>query len=176
MAEHVRVLIPEDQIEARITEIADQISEAYKGESLHLICILKGGAMFMCELAKRIHDVDVSFDFMSVSSYGGGTTSSGIVKIVKDLDEPLEGKHVMIVEDIIDTGHTLNHLSKMLLDRKPLSIEICTLLNKPSRREKEVPVKYSCFEIPDKFVVGYGLDYDQRYRNLPFIGVVEFDQ
>ena len=169
MAEHVRVLIPEDQIEARITEIADQIS-------LHLICILKGGAMFMCELAKRIHDVDVSFDFMSVSSYGGGTTSSGIVKIVKDLDEPLEGKHVMIVEDIIDTGHTLNHLSKMLLDRKPLSIEICTLLNKPSRREKEVPVKYSCFEIPDEFVVGYGLDYDQRYRNLPFIGVVEFDQ
>ena len=173
MAEHVRVLIPEDQIEARITEIADQISEAYKGESLHLICILKGGAMFMCELAKRIHDVDVSFDFMSVSSYGGGTTSSGIVKIVKDLDEPLEGKHVMIVEDIIDTGHTLNHLSKMLLDRKPLSIEICTLLNKPSRREKEVPVKYSCFEIPDEFVVGYGLDYDEKYRNLPYVGILK---
>lgn len=175
MAEHVRVLIPEGQIEEKIIEIADKISEEYKGKSLHLICILKGGAMFMCELAKRIHDVDISFDFMSVSSYGAGTTSSGVVKIVKDLDEPLEGKHVLIVEDIIDTGHTLNHLTKLLESRGPVSIEICTLLNKPSRREKEVPVKYSCFEIPDKFVVGYGLDYDQRYRNLPFIGVVEFD-
>lgn len=175
MAEHVRVLIPEDEIRDKIIEVADKISEAYKGESLHLICILKGGAMFMCELAKRIHDVNISFDFMSVSSYGAGTTTSGIVKIVKDLDEPLEGKHVLIVEDIIDTGHTLNHLSKLLLSRGPQSIEICTLLNKPSRREKEVPVKYSCFEIPDEFVVGYGLDYDQKYRNLPYIGVVEFD-
>ena len=175
MAEHVRVLIPEDEIQNKIIEVADKISEAYKGESLHLICILKGGAMFMCELAKRIHDVNISFDFMSVSSYGSGTTTSGIVKIVKDLDEPLEGKHVLIVEDIIDTGHTLNHLSKLLMSRGPKSIEICTLLNKPSRREKEVPVKYSCFEIPDEFVVGYGLDYDQKYRNLPYIGVVEFD-
>jgi hypoxanthine phosphoribosyltransferase len=175
MAEHVRVLIPEDEIQNKIIEVADKISEAYKGESLHLICILKGGAMFMCELAKRIHDVNISFDFMSVSSYGSGTTTSGIVKIVKDLDEPLEGKHVLIVEDIIDTGHTLNHLSKLLMSRGPQSIEICTLLNKPSRREKEVPVKYSCFEIPDEFVVGYGLDYDQKYRNLPYIGVVEFD-
>ena len=175
MAEHVRVLIPEDEIQNKIIEVADKISEAYKGQSLHLICILKGGAMFMCELAKRIHDVNISFDFMSVSSYGSGTTTSGIVKIVKDLDEPLEGKHVLIVEDIIDTGHTLNHLSKLLMSRGPQSIEICTLLNKPSRREKEVPVKYSCFEIPDEFVVGYGLDYDQKYRNLPYIGVVEFD-
>ena len=175
MAEHVRVLIPEDEIQNKIIEVADKISEAYKGQSLHLICILKGGAMFMCELAKRIHDVNISFDFMSVSSYGAGTTTSGIVKIVKDLDEPLEGKNVLIVEDIIDTGHTLNHLSKLLMSRGPQSIEICTLLNKPSRREKEVPVKYSCFEIPDEFVVGYGLDYDQKYRNLPYIGVVEFD-
>jgi hypoxanthine phosphoribosyltransferase len=175
MAEHVKVLIPEDEIQNRINEVAEQISDAYKGQSLHLICILKGGAMFMCELAKRIHDVNISFDFMSVSSYGSGTTTSGIVKIVKDLDEPLEGEHVLIVEDIIDTGHTLNHLSKLLMSRGPQSIEICTLLNKPSRREKEVPVKYSCFEIPDEFVVGYGLDYDQKYRNLPYIGVVEFD-
>ena len=175
MAEHVRVLIPEDEIQNKIIEVAEEISEVYKGQSLHLICILQGGAMFMCELAKRIHDVNISFDFMSVSSYGAGTTTSGIVKIVKDLDEPLEGKHVLIVEDIIDTGHTLNHLSKLLMSRGPESIEICTLLNKPSRREKEVPVKYSCFEIPDKFVVGYGLDYDQKYRNLPYIGVVEFD-
>ena len=175
MGQHVRVLIPEEDIEKKICEVAAKISEDYQGKQLHLICILKGGAMFMCELAKRIKDVDVSFDFMSVSSYGAGTTSSGIVKIVKDLDEPLEGKNVLIVEDIIDTGHTLNHLSKLLMDRGPKSIEICTLLNKPSRREKEVPVKYSCFEIPDKFVVGYGLDYDQRYRNLPYIGVAEFD-
>ena len=175
MGQHVRVLIPEEDIEKKICEVAAKISGDYQGKQLHLICILKGGAMFMCELAKRIKGVDVSFDFMSVSSYGAGTTSSGIVKIVKDLDEPLEGKNVLIVEDIIDTGHTLNHLSKLLMDRGPKSIEICTLLNKPSRREKEVPVKYSCFEIPDKFVVGYGLDYDQRYRNLPYIGVVEFD-
>ncbi len=175
MSEHVRVLIPEEQVVEKIKEVAAQISADYAGKPIHLICILKGGAMFMCELAKRLQNDDISLDFMSVSSYGGGTTSSGIVKIVKDLDEPLEGKNVLIVEDIIDTGHTLNHLTKLLQDRKPNSIEICTLLNKPSRREKEVPVKYSCFEIPDEFVVGYGLDYDQRYRNLPYIGVVEFN-
>ena len=175
MSEHVRVLIPEEQVVEKIKEVAAQISRDYAGKSIHLICILKGGAMFMCELAKRLELDDVSLDFMSVSSYGSGTTSSGVVKIVKDLDEPLEGKNVLIVEDIIDTGHTLNHLSKLLQDRGPASIEICTLLNKPSRREKEVPVKYSCFEIPDEFVVGYGLDYDQRYRNLPYIGVVEFN-
>ncbi len=175
MSEHVRVLIPEEQVVEKIKEVAAQISRDYEGKPIHLICILKGGAMFMCELAKRLKNDNISLDFMSVSSYGGGTTSSGIVKIVKDLDEPLEGKNVLIVEDIIDTGHTLNHLSKLLQDRKPNSIEICTLLNKPSRREKEVPVKYSCFEIPDEFVVGYGLDYDQRYRNLPYIGVVEFE-
>ncbi len=175
MSEHVKVLIPEEQVVEKIKEVAAQISKDYAGKSIHLICILKGGAMFMCELAKRLTIDNVSLDFMSVSSYGGGTTSSGIVKIVKDLDEPLEGKNVLIVEDIIDTGHTLNHLSKLLLDRNPASIEICTLLNKPSRREKEVAVKYSCFEIPDEFVVGYGLDYDQRYRNLPYIGVVEFE-
>ena len=174
--EHVRVLISEEDIRARVKEVAAQISRDYEGRPIHLICILKGGAMFMCELAKGIDNPDVTLDFMSVSSYGTGTTSSGIVKIVKDLDEPLEGKNVLMVEDIIDTGHTLSHLSRLLRDRKPNSIEICTLLNKPSRREKEVPVKYSCFEIPDKFVVGFGLDYEQRYRNLPFIGVVEFDR
>ncbi len=175
MSEHVRVLIPEEQVVEKIKEVAAQISKDYEGKPIHLICILKGGAMFMCELAKRLENDKISLDFMSVSSYGAGTTSSGIVKIVKDLDEPLEGKNVLIVEDIIDTGHTLNHLTKLLEDRNPNSIEICTLLNKPSRRQKEVPVKYSCFEIPDEFVVGYGLDYDQRYRNLPYIGVVEFE-
>ena len=170
-----KVLLSEETIAAKVKELGAQIAKDYADKNPLIVSVLRGSFVFMADLVRAI-DVPCTVDFMSVSSYGGGTTSSGIVKIVKDLDEPLEGKHVMIVEDIIDTGHTLNHLSKMLLDRKPLSIEICTLLNKPSRREKEVPVKYSCFEIPDEFVVGYGLDYDQRYRNLPFIGVVEFDQ
>lgn len=129
----------------------------------------------MCELAKRI-TVPVSFDFMSVSSYGAGTESSGIIKIVKDLDEPLKGKDVLIVEDIIDSGRTLSHLCRLLQSREPASIRICTLLDKPSRRVKAVNVDYTAFQIPDEFVVGYGLDYDQRYRNLPYIGVVEFDE
>ena len=128
----------------------------------------------MCELAKRIK-LDVSLDFMSVSSYGGDTKSSGIVKIVKDLDEPLEGKHVIIIEDIVDSGRTLSYLLKMLGDRGPASVKLCTLLDKPERRVTDVKVDYTGFEIPDEFVVGYGLDYDQRYRNLPYIGVVEFD-
>ena len=175
MAEHIKVLLTEEEVNKRISEVAEEINKDYKGENIHLICILKGGAMFMCELAKRL-TLNVSFDFMSVSSYGGGTTSSGVVRIVKDLDEPLEGKNVLIVEDIIDTGHTLNHLSKILQSRNPASIRICTLLDKPSRREaKEVVVDYCAFSIPNEFVVGWGLDYDQKYRNLPFIGVVEFD-
>ena len=173
MAEHVRVLIPEDQIEARITEIADQISEAYKGESLHLICILKGGAMFMCELAKRIHDVDVSFDFMSVSSYGGGTTSSGEVKITKDFDVSIEGRHLIIVEDILDSGRTLSYLMKTLKARGAASIALCTFLDKPERRVVPVEVAYKGFTVPDAFIVGYGLDYDQKYRNLPYVGVLK---
>ncbi|MGP1588344.1 hypoxanthine phosphoribosyltransferase [Oribacterium sp. oral taxon 102] len=175
MSERIERLISEGEINERIEQVAAQISRDYAGQSLHLICILKGAAMFMCDLAKRIRNDNVTMDFMSVSSYGAGTVTSGIVRIVKDLDEPLEGKNVLIVEDIVDTGHTLSHLRRILLERQPKSIEICTLLNKPSRREKEVPVKYSCFEIPDRFVVGYGLDYDQRYRNLPYIGVVNFD-
>lgn len=173
MADKIRVLISEEDVDKRIKEIGEQVSRDYQGKPLHLICILKGGAPFMCELSKRIDNPDLSMDFMSVSSYGAGTKSSGIVKIVKDLDESLEGKDVLIVEDIIDSGNTLSHLKKILGERRPNSIEICTLLNKPSRREKQVDVRYSCFEIPDEFVVGYGLDYDQKYRNLPFIGVVE---
>lgn len=128
----------------------------------------------MCELAKRI-TVPVSMDFMSVSSYGGDTKSSGVVKIVKDLDESLVGKDVLIVEDIVDSGRTLSYLMEMLRDRKPNSLRLCTLLDKPERRVVEVPVDYTAFRIPDEFVVGYGLDYDQRYRNLPYIGVVKFD-
>lgn len=173
MADKIRVLISEEDVDKRIKEIGEKVSRDYQGKPLHLICILKGGAPFMCELSKRIDNPDLSMDFMSVSSYGAGTKSSGIVKIVKDLDESLEGKDVLIVEDIIDSGNTLSHLKKILGERRPNSIEICTLLNKPSRREKQVDVRYSCFEIPDEFVVGYGLDYDQKYRNLPFIGVVE---
>ena len=172
MQDKIRVLIEEYDVDARINEIGYQISKKYKGETVHLICVLKGGAFFMCELAKRI-TIDVSMDFMSVSSYGSGTVSSGTVKIVKDLDESIEGKHVIIVEDIIDSGRTLKALKEMLLQRNPKSMEICTLLDKPERRVVDVDVQYTCFNIPDEFVVGYGLDYNQKYRNLPYIGVVE---
>lgn len=173
--ERVEVLLTEEQVDRRIAELGRQISEDYKGRTIHMICILKGGAPFMCELAKRI-TTDVSLDFMSVSSYGGGTSSSGIVKIVKDLDEPLEGKDVIIVEDIIDSGRTLSHLLEIFKKRNPASIRICTLLDKPERRVvDDVNVDYVGFKVPDEFVVGYGLDYNQKYRNLPYIGVVKFD-
>ena len=174
MAEKIRVMLAEDIVDKRIHEIGEEISRDYAGGKVHLICILKGGAFFMCELAKRI-SIPVSLDFMSVSSYGGGTTSSGIVKIVKDLDESLEGKDVIVVEDIVDTGRTLNYLLGLLKERKPKSLRLCTLLDKPERRVEEVKVDYTGFQIPDEFVVGYGLDVDQKYRNLPYIGVVEND-
>lgn len=174
MSYDIRVLLTEEEVDSRVFEIASQINKDYEGKEVHLICILKGGALFMCELAKRL-TVPVSFDFMSVSSYGSGTESSGRIKIVKDLDESIEDKNVLIVEDIIDSGRTLKHLKELLNARKPKSIRICTLLDKPSRRvEKAVRVDYTCFEIPDEFVVGYGLDYAQKHRNLPYIGVVEF--
>lgn len=164
----------EEEVDRRIQEIGDQISRDYEGKEVHLICVLKGGAFFMCELAKRI-TTPVSLDFMSVSSYGSATKSSGVVKIVKDLDEPLKDKDVLVVEDIVDSGRTLSYLIDMLKDRGPKSIKLCTLLDKPERRVVDVHVDYTCFQIPDEFVVGYGLDYDQKYRNLPYIGVVEFD-
>ncbi len=170
--ETVRVLIPEEEVDKKIGEIGAQISRDNEGKQIHLLCLLKGGEFFTCELAKRI-TVPVSLDFMSVSSYGSGTKSSGVVRIDKDLDESLEGKDVLIVEDIIDSGRTLSYLTDLLADRGPNSIRICTLLDKPSRRVKAVKVDYTCFSIPDRFVVGYGLDYDQRYRNLPYIGLVE---
>lgn len=172
MAETIKVLVTEEEVDARIQELGKKISEDYAGKSVHLICILKGGVFFMCELAKRI-TVPVSMDFMSVSSYGDATTSSGIVKIAKDLDETLEGKEVIIVEDIIDSGRTLYYLMDVLAQRKPKSMRLCTLLDKPERRVKDVKVDYVGFNIPDKFVVGYGLDYAQKYRNLPYIGVVQ---
>ena len=172
MAERVKVLVPEEDVAKRIKELGEQISKDYAGKQVHLICVLKGGVFFMCELAKRI-TVPVSMDFMSVSSYGDGTKSSGVVKIAKDLDETLEGKNVLIVEDIIDSGRTLYYLMDILSKRNPKSMKPCTLLDKPERRVKDVKVDYVGFNIPDEFVVGYGLDYAQRYRNLPFIGVVE---
>ena len=175
MSEKIRVLLDEETVEKRICEIAAKISEEYKGKEIHMICVLKGGVFFMCELAKRI-TVPVTLDFMSVSSYGDDTKSSGVVKIVKDLDQPLEGKNVLIVEDIIDSGRTLSYLIDILGKRKPESIHLCTLLDKPERRVRDVKVDYSCFNIPDEFVVGYGLDYAQKYRNLPFIGVVELGE
>ncbi len=174
MAEKIRVLLTEEEVDAKIQEIGEQISKDYAGKQVHLVCVLKGGSFFMCELAKRI-TVPVSLDFMSVSSYGSETKSSGVVKIVKDLDEPLKNKNVIVVEDIVDSGRTLSYLLEMLRDRGPESLALCTLLDKPDRRIIDVPVDYTGFQIPDEFVVGYGLDYDQRYRNLPYIGIVELD-
>ena len=174
MHEKIRVLLSEEEVDTRIQEVADQINRDYAGKEIHMICVLKGGVFFMCELAKRV-TVPVSLDFMSISSYGDDTKSSGVVKIIKDLDQPLEGKDVLVVEDIIDSGRTLSYLLEILEGRNPNSIRLWTLLDKPERRVKEVNVDYCCFNIPDEFVVGYGLDYAQKYRNLPYIGVVEFE-
>ncbi len=171
---HVEVLLSEEEVNNRIKEIGAEITRDYAGKTVHLVCVLKGGSFFMCELAKRI-DLNVSLDFMSVSSYGSDTKSSGIVRIVKDLDEPLVGKDVLVVEDIVDSGRTLSYLLALLKDRHPNSIKLCTLLDKPDRRVTDVHVDYTGFQIPDVFVVGYGLDYDQVYRNLPYIGEVVFD-
>ena len=174
MSERIKVLLSEEEVDARIQQVAAKISKDYAGKEVHLICVLKGGVFFTCELAKRI-TVPVTLDFMSVSSYGDDTKSSGVVKIVKDLDESLKDKEVIVVEDIVDSGRTLSYLLEMLRDRGPASLRLCTLLDKPERRVIDVHVDYTGFNIPDEFVVGYGLDYDQRYRNLPYIGVVEFD-
>ena len=175
MSETVRKLLSEEEIDKKIAEMAAQISRDYQDEQVHLLCILKGSVFFTCELAKRL-TIPVSIDFMSVSSYGSETKSSGVVRIVKDLDEPLKGKDVIVVEDIVDSGRTLSYLLEMLRDRGPKSLRLCTLLDKPDRRVVDVHVDYTGFQIPDEFVVGYGLDYDQKYRNLPYIGVVELDE
>ena len=174
MAERVEVLISEQEVEARIQELADQISKDYEGKELHIICILKGSIFFTCELAKRI-SVPVTLDFMSVSSYGSDTKSSGVIKINKDLDESVLERDILVIEDIVDSGNTLSYLLEMLQNRKPSSMRLCTLLDKPERRRKQVRVDYTGFQIPDEFVVGYGLDYAQNYRNLPYVGVVKFE-
>lgn len=172
---HVNVMISEEEVNARIREMAAEISRDYAGKSLHLIGILKGSVPFMTELSRYI-TVPVTFDYMSCSSYGKGTVSSGAVRMNKDLDEPIEGRDVLLVEDIIDSGNTLSYLTDLLRRRQPASLKLATLLDKPSRRvHKEVVVDYTCFTIEDKFVVGCGLDYDQHYRNLRYIGYVEFD-
>ena len=175
MKDKISVLISEEEIQNRLKELGAEISSDYAGKSLHMICILKGGVFFMTDLSKHVDpEVPVTMDFMAVSSYGTGVrSSSGIVRIVKDLDQPIEGRDVLVVEDIIDSGNTLSYLLKVLGERKPASLKLCTLLDKPSRREVDVHVDYVGFEIEDKFVLGYGLDYDQIYRNLPYVGVKE---
>ena len=175
MSEKVRVLLSEEEVDVKINEIAKQISRDYEGKEIHLLCILKGGVFFMCELAKRI-TVPVSMDFMALSSYGNNTESSGNIKVKKELDESIEGKEVLIVEDIVDSGRTLSFLVEELKKRNPASLRLCTLLDKPDRRVVDIHADYTCFEIPDEFVVGYGLDYAQKYRNLPYIGIVEIEE
>lgn len=172
MADKISVMISEEEIEKRVKEMAAQIDKDYEGEEVLLICILKGSIFFTTELSKHL-TVPTKFDFMSVSSYGDATVSSGRVKIIKDLDDSIEGKNVIVIEDIIDSGRTLAHLLALLKVRNPKSIKLCTLLDKPDRREVEVNVDYTGFQIPDAFVIGYGLDYKQMYRNLPYVGVLE---
>ena len=174
MSERIRELISEKDIAKRIVELGAQISADYQGESVFMLCVLKGCVYFTTELSKRM-SVPVSLDFMAVSSYGMETESSGVVKIIKDLDESIEGKNVLVVEDIIDSGRTLSLLLENLRQRKPKTLKLCTLLNKPARRVTDIQVDYVGYEIPDEFVVGYGMDYAQKYRNLPYIGVVEFE-
>ena len=171
--ETIKMLITEEEIDKRIRELAEQISKDYEGKSVRLVGILNGATFFMCELAKRI-TVPVSIDFMQAASYGGATESSGTVRIKKDLDEPIDGLDVIIVEDIIDSGRTLAFLGEFLKGKRAKSIRFCTLLDKPERRVVDLKSDYTGFEIPDQFVVGYGMDYDQKYRNLPYIGIVEF--
>ena len=174
MGERIDIMLDEEEVNEKIKELGKKISHDYAGKEVYMVCILKGASFFACELAKRI-TVPVYLDFMSVSSYGNEAKSSGVVKIIKDLDAPLEGRNVIIVEDIIDTGNTLSYLVDTLRQRNPESIALCTLLDKPDRRVTDISVDYTGFQIPDEFVVGYGLDYGQKYRNLPYIGIVHVD-
>lgn len=175
MKETIKVLISEEQIEKRLNELIEQITKDFKGETITLICVLKGGVIFMVDIARKLKQL-VEFDFMDVSSYGNSTESSGNIKINKDLENCIEGKNVLLVEDIVDSGRTLNYLTKYLMSKRPAMLKICTLLDKPERRVCDIKVDYVGFEIPDDFVVGYGLDYAQRYRNLPYIGVLSIEE
>ncbi len=167
-----RVLISAEELDAKVSELAEQISRDYAGKTVLVVTLLKGGVMFAVDLMRKL-TVPVEIDFMSVSSYGASSKSSGIVKVEKDLDNSIKGKDVLLVEDIIDSGLTLNYVRELLLGREPASLRICTILDKPSRRKTEVKVDYTGFEIPDEFVVGYGLDYAQKHRNLPYVGVLK---
>ena len=171
MEQKIDVMIDEATVEARIAEIAQQLSKEYEGKTIHIIGVLKGSVFFMCELAKRL-TVPVTMDFMSVSSYGNDTKSSVVVKMIKDLDESIEGRDVVLIEDIMDSGRTLSYLINILKERKPASFKVVTLLDKPDRRVVELEPDITGFVIPDRFVVGYGLDCAQKYRNLPFSGVI----
>ncbi len=173
MKEIVHEMYSEQQVEDRVSEIAAQISKDYEGKKIHMICILRGSVFFFSELAKKI-TLPVTIDFMSVSSYGNGTESTGSLEVRKDLDDDIDGKDVLVVEDIIDTGNTLWMIQKILQARNTASLRICTLLDKPDRRETKVHIDYTGFVVPDEFIVGYGLDYAQKYRNLPYIGRLEF--
>lgn len=170
-----KVLIPESDIRQRVKELAAEISKNYAGETVTLICILSGASVFFADLVRELN-LDVRFEFMSVSSYGAGTVSSGEVKILKDVNHPIAGKHVIIVEDIIDSGCTLSYLKRVLAQRNPASVKICTILDKPSRRKVDFKGDYVGFEIPDEFVIGYGLDYDGKYRNLRDVCVLELSE
>lgn len=172
MLKVTRKMITEEQLAQKVEELAKQIEKDYEGQSLLVVGILKGASVFVSDLIRKIN-LDVNIDFMSVSSYGNGTESSGTVKILKDLDVDIEGKNVLIVEDIIDSGLTLSNLVAALQTRNPKSLKICTLLDKPQRRTADIPVDYVGFVIEDKFIVGYGIDWAEKYRNLPYIGVVE---
>ena len=167
-----RILISEQELDAKVSELAKKISRDYAGKTVLVVTLLKGGVMFAVDLMRKL-TVPVGIDFMSVSSYGASSKSSGIVKVDKDLDNSIKGKDVLLVEDIIDSGLTLNYVREMLLGREPASLKICTILDKPSRRKTQVAVDYTGFEIPDEFVVGYGLDYAQKHRNLPYVGILK---
>lgn len=171
MEEKISVLISNEELQKRIKELAEQIDKDYEGKSIHLICILKGSVFFTCALAEKL-TIPVTMDFMQVSSYGSGTDSSGKIQVKKDLEESIEGRDVLVIEDIIDSGNTLSYLLPELKERKPASIRLCTLLDKPERRVADVTVEYTGFEVPDKFVVGFGLDHAQKYRNLPYVGYI----
>lgn len=166
------VLISEEQIQQRIAELAARIQSDFAGEQILIIAVLKGALLFLADLIRHI-DLPLAIDFLAVSSYGSGTESSGVVRILKDLDETIEQRHVIIVEDIVDSGRTLDYLLRMLRQRNPTTLHVCTLLDKRDRREIEVPIDYVGFEVPDAFVVGYGLDFAEHYRQLPFIGVLK---
>jgi hypoxanthine phosphoribosyltransferase len=168
------ILIDEEPLQARIAELGAEISHDYAGRDLLLVGVLKGAVFFLADLMREL-SVPCEIDFMAISSYGAGTDSSGVVRILKDLDMNIAGRDVLVVEDIIDSGLTLSYLMRSLTARKPASLEVCTLLTKPERREVDVPVRYVGFEIPNKFVIGYGLDFDQRYRNLPYVAVLHPD-